>query len=254
MLKYGLGHRMPFSIPSCKVELGIKVYGSMFTETWDLITDGGAQWYPSLLRLDSALSRMHAVCVTYESCDSSSSSESLSGFPTESAVAPLRNLNATSDKLVLALAFNANANDIGEEVLNRNLESSQVPIFATDSKAFDVRDVLRNTLTCPIKYVSRLPPTMVTESYCFVVDGDVVSMNAINAGSEEWWKGTGTAIRYSMQMNIKSSISWRNLPWISTTNICSILMEDKHGLARSKLSFSSFYASYLALGQRSQQH
>lgn len=48
---------------------------------------------------------MHTVCVTYESCDSSSSSESLSGFPTESAVAPLRNLNATSDKLVLALAF-----------------------------------------------------------------------------------------------------------------------------------------------------
>lgn len=52
--------------------------------------------------------------------------------------------------------LDANANDIGEEVLNRNLESSQVPIFATDSKAFDVGDVLRNTLTCPIKYVSRV--------------------------------------------------------------------------------------------------
>ncbi|VDM24803.1 unnamed protein product [Toxocara canis] len=107
------------------------------------------------------------------------------------------------DSKKIARIFDANANGGDEAVYHMGLGESQVPVFATDSRAFDVRSALRNALTCPVKYISRLPPTMVSENYCFVVDGDAVSMDAINAGSEQWWKGTGTTIRYYYSEELK---------------------------------------------------
>lgn len=69
-------------------------------------------------------------------------------------------------------------------------------MYCADSTPFDTKRALANTIQCPVRYLSKAPPNVVTENYCFVVDGDMVEFNSILEDSAQWWKDTGTATRY----------------------------------------------------------
>ncbi|TMS35356.1 hypothetical protein L596_002776 [Steinernema carpocapsae] len=71
-----------------------------------------------------------------------------------------------------------------------------IPVYCADSKPFDLQSALENTVQCPVKYLSKVPPTMVTDNYCFVVDGDIVSLDEITQESSQWWKDTSTTTKY----------------------------------------------------------
>uniref|UniRef100_A0A1I7YEW5 Uncharacterized protein n=1 Tax=Steinernema glaseri TaxID=37863 RepID=A0A1I7YEW5_9BILA len=71
-----------------------------------------------------------------------------------------------------------------------------IPVYCADSKPFDLRSALENTVQCPVRYISKVPPTMVTDNYCFVVDGDIVSLEDITHESATWWKDTSNATKY----------------------------------------------------------
>uniref|UniRef100_A0A915DVU1 Uncharacterized protein n=1 Tax=Ditylenchus dipsaci TaxID=166011 RepID=A0A915DVU1_9BILA len=76
--------------------------------------------------------------------------------------------------------------------------SIPIPVFCVQSKPFDVQSTLEKTVRCPVKYLSRAPPMMVVENYCFVVDGDAVDLDDIMQEKSgcQWWKNTATTIRY----------------------------------------------------------
>lgn len=75
-----------------------------------------------------------------------------------------------------------------------------IPVFDARGKPFDVRAAIQNTVECPVKFLSRAPPEMVVDNYCFVVDGDAVPLESLSSG--EWWRNTSVTTRfYSVQHN-----------------------------------------------------
>ena len=74
-------------------------------------------------------------------------------------------------------------------------------------------------ITCPQRYLAKQPPAIVTDNYCFVVDGDVANLESTiqsrrqsssspstsNAGDEDnFWKPTGKAIKYYYSSCLKT--------------------------------------------------
>lgn len=83
-----------------------------------------------------------------------------------------------------------NSNSEPEMLYHNNL-----PVYAVEDKAVKAEGALLNAFSCPIKFISKEPPTMVTENYCFVVDGDAVALSEVTRDIE-WWKPTGRPTHY----------------------------------------------------------
>ncbi len=49
-----------------------------------------------------------------------------------------------------------------------------------------------------MKYLSKVPPVLVTDNYSFVLDGDSVAVKEILSSQEatEWWKSTSKSVKY----------------------------------------------------------
>lgn len=64
---------------------------------------------------------------------------------------------------------------------------------------FDVKSTLASTIECPLRFLSKEPPDMVLDNYCFVVDGSSVPVDSITSG--EFWKTTSVATRFYCSEN-----------------------------------------------------
>uniref|UniRef100_A0A7E4VY81 Uncharacterized protein n=1 Tax=Panagrellus redivivus TaxID=6233 RepID=A0A7E4VY81_PANRE len=73
-----------------------------------------------------------------------------------------------------------------------------IPVFCVDKNPFDVKRVLINSIKCPVRYLSEAPPTLVTENFCFMINGDIVDIDDILRESRSWWRDTSKATRYYM--------------------------------------------------------
>ncbi|VDK56696.1 unnamed protein product [Gongylonema pulchrum] len=63
---------------------------------------------------------------------------------------------------------------------------------------------MRSALNCPVKYITKEPPLLALENYCFVIDGDKVDVDRITENSVGWWKPTGSNIRYYCTEQMKT--------------------------------------------------
>ncbi|CAD6191470.1 unnamed protein product [Caenorhabditis auriculariae] len=70
-----------------------------------------------------------------------------------------------------------------------------IPVFSTDEKPLDGIATLSNAVRCPVKYISKIPPTMVVDNFCFICDGADVSEEEI-LSDQKWWKNTSSTTRY----------------------------------------------------------
>ncbi|KAJ1345819.1 hypothetical protein KIN20_000438 [Parelaphostrongylus tenuis] len=94
--------------------------------------------------------------------------------------------------------------DEGEEVLYHVGGSlDPIPVFSVDEDPLDGPSTLTNALKCPVKYISKIPPTLVTDNYCFICDGDEVSVDEILAECQ-WWKQTSSSIRFYYSDNMST--------------------------------------------------
>uniref|UniRef100_A0A914DXR1 Uncharacterized protein n=1 Tax=Acrobeloides nanus TaxID=290746 RepID=A0A914DXR1_9BILA len=82
--------------------------------------------------------------------------------------------------------------------------SVPIPVYCAEPKPFDAQTALKNTVMCPVRYLSKAPPTMVTDNYCFIIDGDIVDFEEINREATDWWKDTSTATRYYCSDSLKT--------------------------------------------------
>ncbi|VDP13542.1 unnamed protein product [Heligmosomoides polygyrus] len=65
----------------------------------------------------------------------------------------------------------------------------------------DGPSTLTNTLRCPIQYISKIPPSLVTDNYCFICDGEEVSVEEILTECQ-WWKQTSSSTRFYSSDNM----------------------------------------------------
>jgi hypothetical protein len=82
--------------------------------------------------------------------------------------------------------------------------SVPIPVYCAEPKPFDAQTALKNTVMCPVRYLSKAPPTMVTDNYCFIIDGDIVDFEEINREAADWWRDTSTATRYYCSDSLKT--------------------------------------------------
>ncbi|KIH48673.1 hypothetical protein ANCDUO_21254, partial [Ancylostoma duodenale] len=76
-----------------------------------------------------------------------------------------------------------------------------IPVFSVDEKPLDGPSTLTNTLKCPVKYISKIPPSLVTDNLCFICDGDEVAVEDILTESQ-WWKQTSSSTRFYSSDNL----------------------------------------------------
>ncbi|KAE9417676.1 hypothetical protein Angca_004283 [Angiostrongylus cantonensis] len=94
--------------------------------------------------------------------------------------------------------------DEGEDVLYHFGGSiDPIPIFSVDEEPLDGPSTLTNALKCPVKYISKIPPTLVTDNFCFICDGDEVCVDEILAECQ-WWKQTSSSIRFYYSNNMST--------------------------------------------------
>ncbi|KAK6737493.1 hypothetical protein RB195_019911 [Necator americanus] len=92
--------------------------------------------------------------------------------------------------------------DQDEEVLFHYGDTCEpVPVFSVDEKPLDGPSTLTSTLKCPVKYISKIPPSLVTDNLCFICDGDEVAVEDILTESH-WWKQTSSSTRFYSSDNM----------------------------------------------------
>ncbi|PAV90519.1 hypothetical protein WR25_27166 isoform A [Diploscapter pachys] len=69
-----------------------------------------------------------------------------------------------------------------------------IPVYSVDELPLDGPSTLSSTIKCPVKYISKIPPTMVVDNFCFICDGDQVSLDEI-LSDQQWWKQTSSSTR-----------------------------------------------------------
>lgn len=70
------------------------------------------------------------------------------------------------------------------------------PVYAVVDKPVEAEDALQHAFTCQAKYLSKIPPMVVTENYCFILDGDQVKTSDLIKEEDKWWKQTGKPVHY----------------------------------------------------------
>lgn len=78
-----------------------------------------------------------------------------------------------------------------------------LPVFSVEQKAVDSTQAVANALRCPDSCLSTEPPKMVTENYCFVLDGNKVNLADVTAG-DQWWRPTGHPTKYYHSEDLKT--------------------------------------------------
>ncbi|KHJ94041.1 hypothetical protein OESDEN_06038 [Oesophagostomum dentatum] len=92
--------------------------------------------------------------------------------------------------------------DHEEEVLFHYGDTCEpIPVFSVDQKPLDGPSTLTNTIRCPVKYISKMPPSLVTDNLCFICDGDEVAVEDILTESQ-WWKQTSSSTRFYSSDNL----------------------------------------------------
>ncbi|KAK5974300.1 hypothetical protein GCK32_006567, partial [Trichostrongylus colubriformis] len=76
-----------------------------------------------------------------------------------------------------------------------------IPVYSVDEKPLDGPSTLTNTLKCPVQYISKIPPSMVSDNFCFICDGDEVSVEEILSECQ-WWKQTSSSTRFYSSDNL----------------------------------------------------
>ncbi|WKX97943.1 hypothetical protein Q1695_013556 [Nippostrongylus brasiliensis] len=89
-----------------------------------------------------------------------------------------------------------------EEVLYHYGDSCEpIPVYSVDETPLDGPSTLTNALSCPVQYISKVPPSLVTDNYCFICDGDEVSVEDILTECQ-WWKQTSSSTRFYSSDNM----------------------------------------------------
>uniref|UniRef100_A0A1I7WRQ6 DDE_Tnp_1_7 domain-containing protein n=1 Tax=Heterorhabditis bacteriophora TaxID=37862 RepID=A0A1I7WRQ6_HETBA len=150
---------------------------SRSTKTW-LEDNDVNHLYGRLLKMKIA------VCLREFSRDESE--DSTIDFPVQVNAIPVKNLNDEEE----------------EEILFHYGDSCEpIPVFSVDEQPLDGPSTLTNTLKCPVKYISKMPPTFVVDNFCFICDGDEVSVNNILT-DQQWWKQTSSSTRFYFSENM----------------------------------------------------
>ncbi|PAV56078.1 hypothetical protein WR25_06634 [Diploscapter pachys] len=76
-----------------------------------------------------------------------------------------------------------------------------IPVYSVDELPLDGPSTLSSTIKCPVKYISKIPPTMVVDNFCFICDGDQVSLDEI-LSDQQWWKQTSSSTRFYCSENM----------------------------------------------------
>lgn len=78
-----------------------------------------------------------------------------------------------------------------------------LPIYAVEDHTVGSEHALQASFNCPTEFISQAPPTLVTENYCFVVDGNAVNEGTLNM-DVEWWKPTSHPTHYYYSEDYKT--------------------------------------------------
>uniref|UniRef100_A0A7I4Y3K3 DUF5739 domain-containing protein n=1 Tax=Haemonchus contortus TaxID=6289 RepID=A0A7I4Y3K3_HAECO len=76
-----------------------------------------------------------------------------------------------------------------------------IPVYSVDEQPLDGPSTLTNTLRCPVQYISKVPPSLVSDNFCFICDGDEVSVDDILTECQ-WWKQTSSSTRFYSSDNL----------------------------------------------------
>ncbi|VDO30616.1 unnamed protein product [Haemonchus placei] len=76
-----------------------------------------------------------------------------------------------------------------------------IPVYSVDEQPLDGPSTLTNTLRCPVQYISKVPPSLVSDNFCFICDGDEVSVEDILTECQ-WWKQTSSSTRFYSSDNL----------------------------------------------------
>ncbi|TMS35357.1 hypothetical protein L596_002777 [Steinernema carpocapsae] len=78
-----------------------------------------------------------------------------------------------------------------------------MPVHSVHHDTVQTEAALENLMNAPSSMLSSVvPPTMVADNYCFVVDGDKVRMGDI-MGDDQWWRHTSRPTRYFYSDDLK---------------------------------------------------
>lgn len=95
-----------------------------------------------------------------------------------------------------------------DELLGKNISQpplfhESLPVYSVERKAVDSAKALASALGCPDTRLSAEIPQMVTDNFCFVLDGNRVRISDITAG-DQFWRPTGHASKYYYSEDLKS--------------------------------------------------
>ncbi|VDN01351.1 unnamed protein product [Thelazia callipaeda] len=124
--------------------------------------------------------RVQAKCLKHADRASSNSSESLITFPV-----------AVNQSAVLELSEN-------------DLLLGYSKVFSVEKSALDADQTMRNVLNCPVEYISKDPPMIALQNYCFVISSNGVDVDKIMKNSRWWWKQTSSNTRYYYSTEMKT--------------------------------------------------
>uniref|UniRef100_A0A158PCQ2 SH3 domain-containing protein n=1 Tax=Angiostrongylus cantonensis TaxID=6313 RepID=A0A158PCQ2_ANGCA len=76
------------------------------------------------------------------------------------------------------------------------VEIQDIPVHSVHHDTVQTETALANLMSAPSSMLTgAIPPTMVEDNYCFVVDGEQVRMGDI-LGDEQWWRHTSRPTKY----------------------------------------------------------
>ncbi|CAI4231199.1 unnamed protein product [Auanema sp. JU1783] len=132
--------------------------------------------------------------MTIDSSSRDESEDSIIDFPVE--------VNACPIKLCKSVLTTSDSVEEERNILYHYGNSCEpIPVFSVDEKPLDGPSTLTNTLRCPVKYISKIPPSMVVDNFCFICDGDEVSEDEI-LSDQQWWKQTSCSTRFYSSENM----------------------------------------------------
>ncbi|VDK41694.1 unnamed protein product [Anisakis simplex] len=86
------------------------------------------------------------------------------------------------------------------------LYHQELPVHSVHHDTVQTEAALENLMSAPESMLSSIvPPTMVEDNYCFVVDGDKIRMGDI-MGDDHWWKHTSRPTKYYYSEDLRKFV------------------------------------------------
>lgn len=79
-----------------------------------------------------------------------------------------------------------------------------MPVYSARVEAVNTEEVIQNVVTCPDSCVTQERPSLVTENFCFVVDGEKVKLSDVLNEAKAFWKPTGHPTKYYFSEDLKT--------------------------------------------------